>query len=153
MASSDDETRLADTLKETTLRVYVLMIRRDTPLSLREVQRQAGLSSPSLALYHLKKLQELGLVNTHPDDGYVVCKRVDIGILRFFMGRGLTFMPRSAAYCVFFLTSLLVYLLIFGYRGAPAEIVLVVSLLMGALFSAYEAYALWNTEPLGFGRP
>src|SRR5271165_5160677 len=54
-----------------TLTVYRLLYREGKPLGVHEVQTKAGLSSPSLAFYHLNKLVDEGWVE-QKEGGYVV---------------------------------------------------------------------------------
>lgn len=51
-----------DVLRGTTLKVYRFMLKSSKPVGVREVQRALKLSSPSLAAYHLSKLEEVGLL-------------------------------------------------------------------------------------------
>ena len=51
-----------DVLRGTTLKVYRFLLKRGEPVGIREVQRTLKLSSPSLAAYHLSKLEEAGLI-------------------------------------------------------------------------------------------
>ena len=64
-----------------TLNVYRLLYREGKPLGVHEVQKKAGLSSPSLALYHLSKLVEEGWVEQR-EGGYVVDRRLFENMIR-----------------------------------------------------------------------
>ena len=57
MASGEPE----EALRGTTLDVYRFLLKRKEPVGAREVQRVLNLSSPSLATYHLSKLEDVGL--------------------------------------------------------------------------------------------
>ncbi|WP_054856664.1 helix-turn-helix domain-containing protein [Vulcanisaeta sp. JCM 16159] len=46
-------------LSETALRIYLLLIREDKPMSIREIQRALGLSSPGQVYHHLERLRPL----------------------------------------------------------------------------------------------
>ena len=67
--------RSIDAPKGTTLRVYRLLLTAQNPIGPREVQRALNLSSPSIAIYHLTKLEELGLAKNEKGN-YVVNKVV-----------------------------------------------------------------------------
>lgn len=54
-----------------TLKVYRHVLKVGKPIRLVDVQRDLGFSSASLAQYHLKKLDEMGLVR-EDQEGYVV---------------------------------------------------------------------------------
>ncbi len=60
------------TLSRTALRIYIYLAEKGRPLGPREIARDLGLA-PSLVYYHLKKLEELGLVVRH-GTSYVVVK-------------------------------------------------------------------------------
>ncbi len=51
-----------DVLKGTTLEIYRYLLKKGKPQGTREVQRALNLSSPSLAVYHLAKLEDAGLI-------------------------------------------------------------------------------------------
>jgi predicted DNA-binding transcriptional regulator len=57
---SEDES--ADILKGNALAIYRLILRTNKPLGIREIQRILKLSSPSVAQYHLAKLESAGFV-------------------------------------------------------------------------------------------
>ncbi len=64
-------------LEGTALRVYTYLLKQG-PAGPREVSKALGLSSPSLAYYHLKRLEEAGLVRRLSDGQYDVCRTVKI---------------------------------------------------------------------------
>jgi predicted DNA-binding transcriptional regulator len=91
-----------DVLRGLTLKVYKFILKSDRPIGIREVQRGLNLSSPTLALYHINKLEEAGLIRKELD-GYVADRIVleNLVRLRSFL------IPRNLFYTVFFATSLL----------------------------------------------
>jgi predicted DNA-binding transcriptional regulator len=92
-------------LKGTTYRVYRYMLKRGKPLGISEVQNGLGLSSPSVAQYHIRKLLRLGLIREE-EGGYVVDKVVVENIIRI---RQVS-IPVQAAYVAFFAGTLVVLL-------------------------------------------
>jgi len=64
----------ADILRGTTLEIYRHMIKNRKGIGIREVQRELNLSSPSVARYHLSKLENAGLVKR--ENGNYVVSRV-----------------------------------------------------------------------------
>ena len=83
-------------LKGTTLEVYRFLLKSNRPVGAREVQRALDLSTPSLAVYHLSKLEDVGLLKRE-DGGYVIDKVVlqdSIKISRFLI-------PRFLFYAIF----------------------------------------------------
>ncbi|MEM4726872.1 MAG: hypothetical protein QXD04_01275, partial [Candidatus Bathyarchaeia archaeon] len=58
-----DDLQIESELKGKTLLVYMYLLKTNRPsIGVREVQRALKFSSPSVAAYHLNKLEELGLV-------------------------------------------------------------------------------------------
>jgi hypothetical protein len=84
-----------------TFRVYVFLLTAGEA-SVREVYRGCGLSSPSLALHHLEKLERLNLVRKDEHGIYHIVAR-KFGVLRFFHKTGRWLMPRSFFYMLLYL--------------------------------------------------
>lgn len=144
--SSDDE--FGGELKGNTLLIYWYMIRVNKPLGAREIQRKTGLSSSSLALHHLNKLIELGLVKTDKYGQYIVARRVAPGLLSMYVGTGRLFAPRFVLYAIFF-TSIFVssiYLLL-SRLDAVSVLLLIVSFFASVIFW-HETYKVWRVQPL-----
>ena len=99
MASNDEK----DVLKGLTLKVYKYVLKNDKPVGIREVQRALGLSSPTLALYHMNKLEEAGFIKKQMN-GYVVDRVVLENLVRF---RSML-IPRNLFFTVFMITSLII---------------------------------------------
>lgn len=83
-----------------TFRVYVFLLRAGEA-SVRDVYHGCGLSSPSLALYHLEKLKGLNLVRKDEHGVYYVNAR-KFGVLRFFYRTGRWLVPRSFVYMILY---------------------------------------------------
>ncbi len=62
-----------DALKGNALEIYRFMLKNSKPLGIRELQRALNLSSPSVAQYHLSRLERVGLVKKEQGN-YVVNK-------------------------------------------------------------------------------
>lgn len=90
-----------DELAGTTLKVYRDILRAQSPVRISDVQRDVGLSSPSLAQYHIRKLLEMGLIREE-GNGYVVEKVVIENIFRVRNW----LIPFQSAYVVFFTLTL-----------------------------------------------
>ena len=91
-----------DVLRGLTLKVYKFILKSDRPIGIREVQRGLNLSSPTLALYHISKLEEAGLIKKELA-GYVADRIVLENLVRF--RRFL--IPRNFFYTIFLVTSLI----------------------------------------------
>lgn len=96
-----------DILIGLTLKVYKFILKNDKPVGIREVQRALKLSSPTLALYHINKLEEAGFIKKELN-GYVA----DRIILKNLIRLRRVLIPRNFFYTVFFVTSL-VFLAVF----------------------------------------
>lgn len=100
--------RADDILRGTTLEVYRYLLKKGKPVGTREVQRALQLSSPSLAVYHLSKLEDAGLLKRQDGD-YVVDRVIledSVKISRFVV-------PRYLFYAVFAVGALIVFLIYF----------------------------------------
>lgn len=97
-----------------TFRVYIFLLKTGKG-SVREIYRRCDLSTPSLALHHLKKLEGLNLVRKDENGIYhAVPKR--FGILRFFYKVGIWLLPRSFFYMILY-ASIAITSLIFLPSG------------------------------------
>lgn len=90
-------------LKGTTYRVYRHMLRQRKPIGISDIQRGLGLSSPSVAEYHIEKLLRMGLIR-EGEGGYVIDKVVFENIIRI---RRIS-IPKQTAYALFFGVTLLI---------------------------------------------
>jgi predicted DNA-binding transcriptional regulator len=96
-----DQAALESALKGKTLLVYWYLVQQPThSVGVREVQRALHFSSPSIAVHHLEKLQNLGLVDKKGTGEYVLEAEVKVGILRFFTRVGRFLVPRYLFYSV-----------------------------------------------------
>ncbi|MBN2230346.1 MAG: helix-turn-helix transcriptional regulator [Candidatus Thorarchaeota archaeon] len=133
-------------VRGTTLRVYHHLIRSSESKTARAIQRDLGLSSPSLALYHLNRLIEYNLVETDSAGQYFASKVVRIGILRSYLKIGNLLVPRQIFYGIFFLSTLIFSLLFFDIILRPVDITFLIVLIVGTITSFLEAYWLLNRE-------
>src|SRR5438093_8989156 len=84
---------------------------KEQTVGVREVQRALNFSSPTLALYHLDKLKDLGLVSKDTGE-YRLIKEVKVDVLKQFLRLGRVFVPRFALYAAFFTVLFVYYVLI-----------------------------------------
>jgi hypothetical protein len=147
--SRDSESELEKTaseLKGRTLRVYWYLLRNPEEASLREIQKGAGLSSPSLASYHLNKLENLGLVSTDQHGLYHLERNVKVGVLRFFVGSGKLVFPRYLFYAMFYTTLIPCSLILLPLTTGPISLLLLSVLTFGAITSWIESFRTWRME-------
>lgn len=133
-----------DVLRGLTLKVYKHILQNDRPVGIREVQRGLNLSSPTLALYHMNKLEEAGLIKKEAD-GYVADRIVLQNLIR--LRRVL--IPRNFFYMIFLLTSLVMLIVFLRPPTLSREYVfsLAVISVAGAI-SVYETMKVFSQEIL-----
>jgi predicted DNA-binding transcriptional regulator len=139
--------RLTIELKGNTLLLYWFLMRHNRPFGAREIQRKVGLSSSSLALHHLNKLIDLGLVKINENGGYIIARVVKPGMLSMFTGFGRTMIPRFVPYAVFNSALLMSCIFIFWNHLDAVTILLFANLLSSATIFWIESYKLWKIQP------
>lgn len=142
--SEDDLTK---DLKGKTLRVYWYMLRHPEPMTAREIQRGAELSSPSLSMHHLEKLKEMGLVDKDVHGQYTVRRDVRVGVLKLFVGKGRMMVPRFLFYATFYtsVTAALSTMLLRFFEWYSLILLALLISLCGVLW--YEALRIWREQP------
>lgn len=145
MSSLDDE-KIGSEMKGNTLRVYwALLNSKDGVMGVRQLQRQLGFSSPTLAAYHLNKLENLELVVKERGD-YRLVREVKVGVLKQFIKLGTFLLPRYIFYATFF-TMLLIFLLT---QLKEISFYSVFALTLGILSTVilwYETIRVWMQKP------
>jgi hypothetical protein len=111
----------SENLEGTTLNIYACMIKADKPMGPRETMRLANLSSPSVAYWHLQKLEALGLICKDEYGEYTVKEKISISGY-FWVGK--TLVPRLIFYAFFFAGILIVEIAVvaapfFQYNQVP----------------------------------
>ncbi|MEM4466653.1 MAG: hypothetical protein QXE61_06080 [Nitrososphaerota archaeon] len=124
---------LSHELRGKTLKVYLLLLKKGRPVGVREVQRELGFSSPSIAYHHLEKLKEMGVVSKDDVGRYVISEKVDVGLLKMFIIIRGKILPRLLFYAIFFTTLSLLY--IFNHYQDPD--------LYALTFSVASTIAMW----------
>ena len=135
MAEDDSK----EVLRGTTLEVYRFLLKSNKPVGTRELQRALNLSSPSVATYHLSKLEDAGLLKRE-GGGFTVSKFLlenSVKVNRFLI-------PRFLFYAIFAVVALAVELTLMMPAQLTREYVfsvLVTGIL--ALFCTYETIKTW----------
>lgn len=139
---------LESALKGKTLLVYWYLLQQPSrTVGVRQVQRALGFSSPSIAVHHLGKLDDLGLVSKKMTGEYVLEEEVKVGILRFFMRMGRFLVPRYLFYSVLFSTMLATYLTLYTLEQIPLSFYALMFSLIATLIFWVETVRLWRTKP------
>jgi DNA-binding transcriptional ArsR family regulator len=126
-----DESR---TITGKTLQVYRYALKHGKPIGIREVQRALKFSSPTLASYHLTKLEEAGLLK-QTAEGYVINKM----ILENFVKLRRLLVPKYLFYSLFFAIAAVFELVLFRPSDFTREYVFATAVIViAALSYAYE---------------
>jgi hypothetical protein len=106
----------------------------------REVQKKLEFSSPTLAAYHLEKLENLGLIRK-TSGGYVLTKEVKVGALSQVVKFGSLLLPRYVFYTALLATMLACYLVVtLLERNFTLDLSSGFAILIGATAVAVMAY-------------
>jgi len=128
-----------EVLRGTTLEVYRFLLKSNKPVGTRELQRALNLSSPSVATYHLSKLEDAGILKRE-GGGFTVSKFLlenSVKVNRFLI-------PRYFFYAVFAITVLAVELTLMRPTLLTREYVFsVLATGVLALFCSYETVKTW----------
>ena len=128
--SQDDTEAL---LKGTTWKVYKYILERG-PTGIREIQKALGLSTPSLALYHVNKLEQEGIIKKD-EQGYTanqILLRNRVKIRRLLI-------PRFSFYSLFMITAIVIQSLVFRPRTISKEYVFYLAVMFTmTAFCIYE---------------
>jgi predicted DNA-binding transcriptional regulator len=143
-----DAAFLESNLKGKTLLVYWYLLQQSShTVGVREVQRALGFSSPSIAVHHLQKLQDLGLIDKKGTGEYVLEEEVKVGILRFFTRMGSFLVPRYLFYSVLFSTMLATYLAVSFIVQVSPSFYTVAFGAIALLIFWIETIRLWRARP------
>ena len=133
-----------DVLRGLALKVYKFIMKSDKPVGIREVQRALNLSSPTLALYHMNKLEEAGLIKKEAN-GYVADRIVLENVVR--LRRIL--IPRNFFYMIFFITSLVMLAVFLRPPTLSREYMFSLAVIsVAAATSVYETIKVLSQEAL-----
>jgi len=106
------------------------------------------MSSPSIALYHLEKLRELGVVDKDSGGDYFLKQQVQVGTLKAFLKVGHLILPRYLFYAIFLTTATVVYSVEAVLQTGTVEPAGIVLGAAGAGISWYECLRMWKERVL-----
>ena len=143
-----DNEKVRSELKGTTLRVYWAILRRGQGgVGPREVMRDLGLSSPSVAVYHLEKLRGMGLAEKTETGGYRAREEVKVDVFSDYVRVIGLMLPRYLFYSVLFTTMLLSYVFLYPLSITPQTVIfLLFGVATCAVFWA-ETIRAWSRRP------
>lgn len=129
-------------IKGNTLKVYLYLLRHG-PSELRDIQRGIGLSSPSLASYHLGKLIEQGFATQNEYGVYSAVKEASDKALEGYARVGSAIVPQFFFFAVLF--TILVAFFSFAalaLSGFTPYLVAVAAAMVIVFW--YETWRLWR---------
>jgi hypothetical protein len=136
---------VASELKGNTLRVYWYLFQSNKSVGPRKLQKKLAFSSPALAVYHLDKLVDLGLVKKTSGE-YKLSKVVDVGVLKQFLKVGSFILPRQVLYASMF-TPLFIFYLLYFREVTFHSVFAVIFGGLSTLISWYETIKAWRNIP------
>ncbi|UCF59341.1 MAG: helix-turn-helix transcriptional regulator [Candidatus Bathyarchaeota archaeon] len=135
-------------LKGTTLRVYWHLLRSEEPTTIRRLQRSLGLSSPSVASYHLEKLMDMDLVKKNVRGDYELKKTVSLEAMSSFVRISHLMIPRYMFYTTFFFTLLIVFVVGYASSLSLQGVFALVFGVSGLVITGYETWRQWTLKPV-----
>ena len=143
-----DPNVLESVLKGKTLQVYWYIIQQPShTVGIRQVQRALVFSSPSIAVHHLEKLNDLGLVEKKGTGEYVLLEEVKVGVLKLFTHMGRFLVPRYLFYSVLFSTMFAAYLMLCTMTQITPSFYAVTFSAVAMLIFWVETVRLWRERP------
>ncbi len=121
------------------------MVKKKDPAGVREVQRDLGFSSPSVANYHIDKLVELALIKQDEYGRYFVVQKVQVGVLQAFVNIGGLAVPRLLFFAAFFTTMLLAYLFL---NFSDLNVYAIGFAVAGTVAFWFETIRVWIKRPI-----
>lgn len=145
-----------NTLQGKTLVIYWTILKASEPIGVRELQRQLNLSSPSLVSYHIKKLEELQLIDKNQIGAYFVIRKANILELRdliiFRMLDKTWTVPRMFFYALTFTILFIFFIPIFiigdNFLFTNSFVFALIFGILGMIFFWYETYKAYKGLPI-----
>jgi hypothetical protein len=129
-------------IKGNTLKVYLYLLRHG-PSELKGVQRGVGLSSPSLASYHLGRLSEAGFVTQNEYGVYSAVKEASDRVLEGYARVGPAIVPQLFFFAVLFTVLVAFFSFAALWLSGFTPYLVVVGVAMVLVFW-YETWRLWR---------
>ncbi len=131
-------------LGPTTWRVLIALLAAKAPISAREVGRRLGMSSHTVAIYHLEKLESLDIVEKNMEGSYTVSSDADLGFLDNFLYVKHKIIPRVLFYAVVITGLLVIYLLFAGFDYSVHGLFAMTIGTIAAIFFWAEVFRIWS---------
>lgn len=146
-----NEFELQEILRGKTFKIYWYLLSQGEA-GTRELQRKLGFSSPNVAVHHLKKLVNVGLIQQNPAHGkYEIKKEVRTGVLSLYTRVGRYLIPQNLFLLTFFFSMTLCYFFFIVIpRGSllPEDILFLIVSVTGMAFLVQQTQKIWGLKPL-----
>ena len=140
--SSVSRMSVSQEVRGNTLKVYLYLLRHGSS-ELRDVQRGVGLSSASLASYHLGKLLEAGFVVQDEHGRYQAVKEASDKVLEGYSKMGPAVVPQLFFFALLF-TVLVAFFSFEALYATGFTVFLVAACVAMVLVFWYETVRLWR---------
>jgi hypothetical protein len=137
-------------LGETTWKVLLAILSLNRPIGPRELSKRLHMSSPSVGLYHLEKLNEHNILEKNTHGEYQVREDVDLGFLENFLFFEQLAIPRFMFYAAFFTGLLVVYSLMTSFDYGIHNVFALIFGIAGFVFFWFEVQKIRGS--LGNGK-
>lgn len=129
-------------IKGNTLKIYLYLLKHG-PSELRDIQQGIGLSSPSLASYHLGKLSKAGFVTQNQYGVYSAVKEAQNRVLEGYSKIGPAIVPQLFFFALLFTILVIFFSLVVFWQPGFMPYLVGVSVAMVVVFW-YETLRLWR---------
>jgi hypothetical protein len=129
-------------IKGNTLKIYLYLLKHG-PSELRDIQRGIGLSTASLASYHVGKLVEAGFVKQDEYGRYLTVKDSSEKILDGYSQIGSAVVPQLFFFSLFFTILIAFFSLAIFYNQSFTFYLTIVCVAMALVFWI-ETFKLWR---------
>ncbi len=134
-----EDGRLSLKIRGPSLAIYYLLIQSSEAIGVREIARILDLKSPSLAQYHLQKLEDEELIEKTLENKYYVENPVIFGPLKHYYNINRKFIPRSVFTAIMATTIFFIGTWTLLFNITPEPIIVGITLLSFLL-----AFLTWN---------
>jgi hypothetical protein len=129
-------------IKGNALKIYLYLLKHGSS-ELRDIQRGIGLSTASLASYHLGKLVEAGFAKQDEYGRYLIVKDSSEKILDGYSRIGSAVVPQLFFFSLFFTILIAFFSLAIFYNQSFTPYLIIVCVAMALVFW-YETFRLWR---------
>ncbi len=131
-------------LGPTTWKVLISLLAVKRPTGPREIARRLGLSSHSVAIYHLEKLVSLKIVEKNTAGDYQLRPDADLGFLDNFLYVKQKVFPRVLFYAVVVTGLVLFYSFVVGFSYSIDSVFALTIGIIAMVFFWAEVYRVWT---------